>query len=117
MLSKEEINILFKYEREMSNAIHNDFVRASNLNEIIDVYNRHYKDTIKKNTTCGGCILNMLKRIGNEYFKCKSLEQINGSKEELVPEVEDFELLEDNEIIVDKPKTKTNGSKGKKGKG
>lgn len=110
MLSKEEINILKKYEREMSNAIYNDFVRASNLNEIIDVYNRHYKDTIKKNTTCGGCILNMLKRIGNEYFKCKSL---------MVEEVkeEDMELLEDNEIIVDKPKTKTNGSKGKKGKG
>lgn len=82
-MNEELIKELAKYETYFSTAIKADYIRclsAKDKNYLIDVYTQLGKKIGNKN--CNGCVLNMVKYIGTEYYNYKNnlISKKNGKK-------------------------------------
>lgn len=104
-MSEEDMLILSKYENIFDNAINQNFLRVASIKELFAIYNKYHTATINSNTNCSGCVLNMVKRLGNEYLKQKKENSIN--KEDTKEYNKEDKLLEiDTESTI---KNKNNG--------
>ena len=73
-MTKEQLEKLSKYEKELNYAVKLNFMNLGNgvFNEILKVYEELYNSTLTKSQyNCASCRLKALKKIGEDYFAAK----------------------------------------------
>lgn len=74
-MTKEEFNILTKYDKHFNTAIKSNYTRSIPTNELqklVDIYSRIIKNNFKLCYHCNSSILEFMKRLGNIYLKEKN---------------------------------------------
>ena len=70
-MKKEIKERLDKYKSYLESAYYCDYTRQltrNDLNELISIYEEHLNSRFTENVNCGICVLNLLKRLGQDYF-------------------------------------------------
>lgn len=71
-MTREQYEILKKYERNITTATQSNYIRGMNstaLNELDGIYRQLFGVGSKIPTGCSHCVVTDLKRIGAEYFR------------------------------------------------
>lgn len=92
--TKDDINILMKYEYYFSTVIKYNYKRNTTRqinDEVADVYERTTNEKLSRNYSCSSCVFNIFKTVGKLYFDSieywknedkKALEQPKNNKVE-----------------------------------
>ena len=70
-MKKEIKDRLDKYNSYLQSSYYCDYTRQltrSDLKDIIEIYEEHFNVKFTENLNCGVCVLNLLKRLGKDYF-------------------------------------------------
>ena len=70
-MTKEIKNRLEKYKTYLESAYYCDYARQltrNDLTDLISIYEEHLVTRFTENLNCGVCVLNLLKRLGKDYF-------------------------------------------------
>lgn len=88
MITSEEYEFLKQYDDRFETAFHSNFARAipsTIVGRMKDIYSRLIGQPYSMNTSCGGCVLNLLKKLYPYYNEYREIER-NTSRQ--VPETE-----------------------------
>lgn len=81
MFDKKQIEALAPYESYFESATIANYVRnipADKIAIIKDIWEKASGEKVKERLTCGACLLNFMKRVGQNYYKDKR--EINKKK-------------------------------------
>lgn len=87
MFTKEQIRELAEYESYFESATVANYVRnipGDKLSKLKEIWETASGEKVKEKLTCGVCLLNFMKRMGQNYYKDKKLinQKKNGKKKE-----------------------------------
>lgn len=85
MFTKEQIRELAEYESYFESATVANYVRnipGDKLSKLKEIWETASGEKVKEKLTCGVCLLNFMKRMGQNYYKDKKLinQKRNGRK-------------------------------------
>lgn len=84
MFNKEQIKALQPYEEYFESATIANYVRnipSDKIQIIKDTWEKASGEKVKEKLTCGACLLNFMKRVGQNYYKDKKeMNKRNGRK-------------------------------------
>ena len=85
MFTKEQIKELAEYESYFESATVANYVRnipGDKLSKLKEIWETASGEKVKEKLTCGVCLLNFMKRMGQNYYKDKKLinQKRNGRK-------------------------------------
>lgn len=86
MFNKKQIETLAPYEEYFESATIANYVRnipGDKLQVIKQTWEEASGEKVREKLTCGACLLNFMKRVGQNYYKDKKLiNKRNGKKKE-----------------------------------
>lgn len=87
MFDKKQIEALAPYESYFESAVIANYVRnipADKISVIKNIWETASGEKVKEKLTCGACLLNFMKRVGQNYYKDKKIlkQKKNGKKKE-----------------------------------
>lgn len=112
LLTKEQIEIFSKHEREFYTVMNFDYKRntpSRDCNQLAEIYESVTKETVTRNWNCSHCQMNAFKLFGKLYYASLDFYK----EEEKKATEEPVQAL--NEVVEDKP-TKKRTSKTKTAK-
>ena len=85
MFDKKQIEALAPFESYFESATIANYVRnipVDKIQTIKDIWEKASGEKVKEKLTCGACLLNFMKRVGQNYYKDKRLinQKKNGRK-------------------------------------
>ncbi len=84
MFNKEQIKALQPYEEYFESATVANYVRnipGDKITAIKTIWEEASGEKVKEKLTCGACLLNFIKRVGQNYYKDKgTINKRNGRK-------------------------------------
>jgi len=90
MFDKKQIETLAPYESYFESATIANYVRnipADKIATIKEIWEKASGEKVKEKLTCGACLLNFMKRVGQNYYKDKRLiNQKKNAKKKKEPE-------------------------------
>ena len=81
--TKAQMSVLSKYEPYFKTAVYCDYIRAVRRvdSEMVAQIWRDAKDAeFRFNPSCGGCVLDLFKKVGTVYFAEKELQELEAEK-------------------------------------
>ncbi len=86
MFNKEQIKALEPYEEYFESATIANYVRnipADKMQAIKEIWEKASGEKVKEKLTCGACLLNFMKRVGQNYYNDKkTINKRNAKKKE-----------------------------------
>jgi hypothetical protein len=86
MFNKDQIKALQPYEEYLESATIANYVRnipSDKIQIIKQTWEEASGEKVKERLTCGACLLNFMKRVGQNYYKDKkTINKRNGKKKE-----------------------------------
>ncbi len=86
MFNKEQIKALEPYEEYFESATIANYVRnipGEKITTIKEIWETASGEKVREKLTCGACLLNFMKRVGQNYYKDKkTIQKRNGKKKE-----------------------------------
>lgn len=92
MFNKEQIEALQPYEEYFVSATVANYVRnipGDKLAKIKSTWETASGEKVKEKLTCGACLLNFIKRVGQNYFKDKEANNKRNAKKTKKPKQSD----------------------------
>ena len=119
-MDREIFEQLKQYDKHLYNATYGSFVRLADNNEKADLARLHKEHFGNDGNILGGCnrcVLNALKRLGQDYFKEKKIVEAEEKQKEQMQivglEAEQITQLVENKAVT-KPKKKSSVKKEQK---
>ena len=86
MFNKEQIKALEPYEEYFESATIANYVRnipGEKITTIKEIWEKASGEQVREKLTCGACLLNFMKRVGQNYYNDKkTIQKRNGKKKE-----------------------------------
>lgn len=76
-MNQNQYESLKKYEKHLRTATYAKYyvgLDTNNINNLIEIHNELYPGQKLNHTACNSCILNMLQKMGKDYFKYQEME-------------------------------------------
>lgn len=112
ILSKEDLEIFSKHEREMTTSLYYDYKRNTSSKDCLqlaEIYEKTTGLTVIRNFSCASCQLTLFKQLGRLYF-----DSVEYYKEQAEKEAEMLKNAKNEEAEVEPIKQKTKKSYNKK---
>lgn len=111
ILSKEDLEIFSKHEREFYTSINHDYKRNTSSRDCLllaEIYEKTTNIKVTRNFSCGSCQMTLFKQLGNLYYDSVNYYKEQAEKEELLKNTKTEEVATEPEI---KKKARKNGKK------